>query len=562
MRLSLYYLSLQLEHIPYEIDQSLCYTCASDELNEWIPGLEAKDNKVFDLYLTVFISGMVTLAVELSASRLLGNVFGTSNIVWANVIGLILLYLTAGYFLGGRWADRSPHRKTLYTILIWCAFLSALIPLIARPVISGAAAAVMEADAALALGSFISILVLFSIPVTLLGTVSPFAIRLAIHNPADAGRISGTIYAVSTLGSLIGTFLPTLFIIPELGTFRTFLLFAGILFVVAFIGLWREIGRRALIWLWMPVVIGGLSFIALNGPLRAPLANAELLYEDESPYNFIQVQEDARGYRYLYLNEGQGVHSIYHPTIYRYGGTWDYFLAAPYFNPDTSPDDVQSLLVIGLAAGTIPRQYQHVYGDIRMVGVEIDGGIIQAGNDYFEMANMPSLEAIAQDGRYILNTFDEPFDVIAIDAYRPPYIPWHLTTIEFFQEVRQHLTEAGVVAINVGRTTEDRRLVDALSNVLAQVYPNVYAIDVPRSFNTILIATVQPTTAENLSLNLAKLPTDVPSLLRDVLTDSVNALVPVRRSEVVFTDDRAPVETLVDSLVLNFLLYGDTGQLR
>ena len=125
---------------------------------------------------------MTTLAVELSASRLLGNVFGSSNIVWANVIGLILLYLTAGYFIGGRWADRSPYPTTFYKILLWGAFLSALIPLVARPVLTTAGSAVAGAEAALAIGSFISVLVLFSIPVTLLGCASPFAIRLAIAN--------------------------------------------------------------------------------------------------------------------------------------------------------------------------------------------------------------------------------------------------------------------------------------------------------------------------------------------------------------------------------------------
>jgi spermidine synthase len=516
------------------------------------------------LYLTVFISGMVTLAIELAASRLLGNVFGTSNIVWANVIGLILLYLTVGYFLGGRWADRSPYPQTLYTILVWAAFLCALIPLIARPVIQTAAVAVVEAEAALALGSFISILVLFSIPVTLLGTVSPFAIRLALNETGDAGRISGTIYAISTLGSLLGTFLPTLFLIPELGTFRTFLLFSGILYLIGWIGLWQIVKTRALRWLWMPVVILILAIVMLNGPLRAPLADAALLYEDESAYNFIQVQEDRDGYRYLYLNEGQGVHSIYHPTIYYYGGTWDYFLAAPFFAADITPDQVDSLLVIGLAAGTIPRQYQHVYGDIRMVGVEIDGEIINAGQTYFGLDQLPTLAYHAQDGRYVLNQLDEQFDVIAIDAYRPPYIPWHLTTVEFFREVRDHLGENGVVAINVGRTPTDRRLVDALSNVLGMVYPSVYAIDVPRSFNTILIATRQSTTTEDFLLNVATINqrADLSPVLREVLASSTAALVPVNRADVVFTDDRAPVETLVDSLVLNFLLFGDTAQLR
>lgn len=516
------------------------------------------------LYLAVFISGMTTLAVELSASRLLGSVFGTSNIVWANVIGLILLYLAIGYFIGGRWADKSPHFRTMYRIMIWAAFLSALVPLVARPVLTTAATAVLNADAALGLGSFIAVLILFSIPVTLLGTISPFAIRLGIRNPQDAGRISGQIYAISTLGSLVGTFLPTLIIIPELGTTLTFLLFAGVLFTVALVGLMQSSGLRALLWLWMPILITLLTLIVLNGPLRQPQDGQTLLYERESAYNYIQVTETAEGYRYLLLNEGQGVHSIYHPTEYRYDGTWDYFLTAPFFNVAFTPADVESLLVIGLAAGTIPRQYAHVYGNIPMRGIEIDPAIIEAGALFFEMNadSLPSLQADAADGRYALKQRDRAYSVIAIDAYRPPYIPWHLTTIEFFREVRDSLTENGVVAINVGRTPNDRRLVDAMTQVMTQVFPSVYALDVPRSFNTILYATRQPTQSENLAANLAALPSDASPLLRDVLTESVNQLVAINPQGPLFTDDRAPVETLADSLVLNFLIYGDTSQLR
>jgi spermidine synthase len=523
-------------------------------------------NSIVYLYIAVFTGGMTTLAVELSASRLLGNVFGTSNLVWANVIGLILLYLTIGYFVGGRWADRSPYFRTFYTIMIWAAFLSALIPLVARPVLSVAAQAVVGAEAALALGSFISVIILFSVPITLLGCVSPFAIRLAIQNPADAGRISGQIYAISTLGSLVGTFLPVLFLIPELGTFRTFLLFAGILYVIGFIGLWQVEGTSALRWLWMPVVIAGLSVWALTGPLRPPVTGATLLYEDDSAYNYIQVQEDERGYRYLYLNEGQGVHSIWHPSEYLYGGTWDIFLAAPYFNPPHyQPDDVESLLVIGLAAGTIPRQYIQVYGHIPMDGVEIDPGIVEAAAEHFDMNErmMPNLNIHVQDGRYVLNQLEgQHYSVIAIDAYRPPYIPWHLTTVEFFQEVRDHLTEDGVVAINVGRTSTDRRLVDAMTRTLMEVFPDVHAIDVPRSFNTILVSTMQPSSTENLMENIHLLPDDAAPILREVLNTTAAALVPINPSDLLFTDDRAPVETLVDSLVLNFLLFGDVEEIR
>ena len=516
------------------------------------------------LYIIVFFSGMTTLAVEIAASRLLGSVFGTSNLVWANVIGLILLYLTIGYFVGGRWADRSPHKKTLYQIIIWAAFLCMLIPLIARPILTGAASAVYGVQAALAIGSFVSVLVLFAIPITLLGTVSPFAIRLAIHRVDESGKVVGQIYALSTLGSLIGTFLPVLLIIPELGTTRTFILFGSILFAITWIGLFAIARRQALMFLWMPIVIAVLAILTTNQPLRPPLAGNELLYDGESGYNYIQVQEDANGYRYLYLNEGQGVHSIWHAEDLSYAGTWDYFLAAPYLNPQTSIEDINSVLVIGLAAGTIARQYNHIYPGILVDGIEIDPEILEVGADYFDLntEHIPNLRVYAEDGRYMLNQLEQQYDLIAIDAYRPPYIPWHLTTVQFFDEVRNHLTDNGVVAMNVGRTQTDRRLVAALANTLNYVFPSVHAIDVPNSFNTILVATQQPSASADLMVNLNNLPDNVRSDLRRIIHSASENFVSIATSDIVFTDDRAPVETLVDSLVLNFLFSDDIQQLQ
>ena len=517
------------------------------------------------LMVTVFTAGMCTLAIEMSASRLLGSVYGASNLIWANVIGLILLYLAAGYFIGGRWADRSPYPTTFYRILIWGAFLCALVPLVARPVLRAAATAVAGSEAGLAIGSFVSVLILFAIPITLLGTASPFAVRLAVPSVENAGRVSGRIYATSTLGSLVGTFLPVLFFIPELGTTGTFMLFSGILFTIGLIGLVMHGGARGLIMLWMPVVVAILLWLVSAGPLRAAPAGVTLLYDDESAYNYIQVLEDGAGNRYLSLNEGQGVHSQYHPTQFGYGRTWDFFLTGPYFNAAPhDPGSVQRMALIGLAAGTIARQYAHVYPTVHVDGIEIDPDIIAAGEQYFGMdpADLPQLNAIAGDGRYSFSLLEGPYDVVGIDAYRPPYIPWHLTTVEYFEEIRAKLSQDGVVVINVGRTPTDRRLVDALTATMLQVFPSVHAMDVPASFNTILVATMQPTTDGNLAGNLASLPPNASQLLRDTLALGVNALVPAQANDVVFTDDRAPVETLVDSLVLNFLLGGGADQLR
>ena len=189
------------------------------------------------LLFTVFVSGMTTLAAELAAGRLIGNVFGTSNLVWSSIIGLILIYLTLGYFIGGKWADANPTSLAMYRILAWGAFTIALVPYIAGPVLRSAATAFEALSVGIMAGSFVAVLILFCVPITLLGMISPFAIRLSVDDTSKAGQVSGQIYATSTLGSFIGTFIPTLVTIPVIGTKLTFLVFGLFLLFVALAGL-------------------------------------------------------------------------------------------------------------------------------------------------------------------------------------------------------------------------------------------------------------------------------------------------------------------------------------
>jgi len=507
------------------------------------------------LTLAVFTAGMTTMAVEMCASRLLGNVFGTSNLVWANIIGLILVYLAAGYFIGGRWADRDPRPVTFYRLLAWAALVTALVPVIARPVLWAAASAVEGINAAVALGSFAAVLVLFVVPITLLGCVSPFAIRLALHEVDSAGNVAGKLYAVSTVGSILGTFLPVLWLIPAIGTTRTFLLFAGILLAVALFGLARVDRRAAVMAVWMPVALIGLTLIGAGGPVKRTSGQ---LVEKESAYNYIQVVE-RDGMRLLLLNEGQGVHSVYRPGELATYGTWDFFLAAPFFNAAPHPvEAVESLAIVGLAAGTSARQFTEVFGPIAIDGFEIDPAIIDVGRAYFDM-NEPNLRAMAVDGRWGLAHSGRTYRVIAVDAYRPPYIPWHLTTREFFELVQSRLTPDGVLVINVARMPDDRRLVEAMTATIAAVFPSVYIADVPNSLNSILYATVQPTQAENLARNLAGLQlAQLPAhpFLLDVLARTLENLRPAVLGSMVFTDDRAPVEQMTNAMVVRFVLGG------
>jgi spermidine synthase len=410
-------------------------------------------------------------------------------------------------------------------------------------------------------GSFSAVLVLFSIPITLLGTISPFAIRLAIEKPEEAGRVSGRIYAISTLGSFLGTFLPVLLLIPLIGTTMTFMVFSGFLLLVAFIGLWRAAGwQRVLYWLWMPLLLAYLTLLWANRPMKE---TAGQIYEAESAYNYIQVLE-RDGSRILRLNEGQGEHSRYHPDILDYRGPWLQFLAAPFFNPAPfDPAQIERMAIIGLAAGTTSRQATEILGPIPIDGYEIDPKIIEIGRDYFDM-NQPNLNAIAQDGRIGLRESESRYSIIALDAYRPPYIPWHLTTREFFTEVHDHLTPEGVLVVNVGRAPGDRRLINALVGTIGSVFPSVYVMDLPDTFNSLVYATALPTEADNLGANLRYLAgsNNVHPLLLESVNRVFSNLQPTPESQVVFTDDLAPIEFITNNMVLEFVLTGGTEDLQ
>jgi spermidine synthase len=509
------------------------------------------------LLLTAFIGGLITLALELAASRLLAPAFGTTEIVWIAIIGLILLYLSAGSALGGRWADRHPDPAVLYTILAAAGLTIAPIPFLARPLIRLAAQGMQTFDLGMLAGPFAVTLVLFVVPVTLLACVSPFVIRLTVRQVGRSGGAAGKVTALSTLGSFLGTFLPNLVLIPNLGTQRTFLFLAALALITGLTGLWWS--RRRRFWLLAWTLIPLIVLFAVNPGTIKPQAG--LIHEEESTYNFIQVVERPNGQRLLLLNEGQGIHSVSLPSeafdpdgdprALLTGGPWDYVLIAPFFNPPPHPPSaVDDLLVIGLAAGTTPTQFTAVYGPLPIDGVEIDPAIVRVGRRYFDMT-MDNLDVHLTDGRTYLITTDRRYSVVAVDAYRLPYIPWHLTTVQFFRQVRNHLREDGVVAINVGHTPGDWRLVDAMANTMAHVFPSVHVIDVPSSLNAIVVATVQPTRSDNLLANRAYLthPT-----LRHLTAQAADQRRPVGPSSVLFTDDRAPVEQLTHALALRYIL--------
>lgn len=504
---------------------------------------------------------MTSLAVEFAASRLLGNVFGTSNIVWASIIGLILIYLTLGYWLGGKLADRSPKIETLLLVLLWAGFTVGLVPIISRPVLSISANAFDQLEIPILFGSFAAVLILFSVPVTLLGVASPFVIKLLLTETRTTGGIAGKISAVSTLGSFLGTFITVILLIPIIGTYRTFLILSLTMIVAVLAGfLLVKQYKYLLINLWMPIAIIILFILGVRGTDKNTQG---LMYETESAYNYIQVLQQG-DYRFLRLNEGQGIHSIYHPTEYFYGGPWSQALVAPYFNPSPFiPSEVNRIAILGLAAGTTARQASEAYPEAFVDGFEIDPEIIRVGQTYFGM-KMPNLNPIIEDARWGLTKNEHLYDIISIDAYKPPYIPAHMTTIEFFRVIRSHLTPNGVMVINVGRSPLNRDLVDALASTINQVFSKIFITDIPDSFNTMIFAANNVDSSwDNFVQNCDQLEAYQASEIL-IKASKLSLLGKVEGFETgkVFTDDLAPIEWMTNKIVLDYVFSEEVTNLE
>jgi spermidine synthase len=501
-----------------------------------------------------FVGGLTSLGLEIAASRLLAPFFGTSTYIWGALIGLVLLYLTLGYYVGGWAADRWPRADYLYRLSAVAAALVLVIPLVSRPILLFSQQALSNFAVGAFVGALLGVILLFAPSVILLGMVSPWVIRLRVGAIDNAGRASGGVYAISTAGSILGAFLPAFWWIPSFGTRATIYGLGILLLAVALLGmvLLRPAGAGALTLLCALPLLGA---VLPYGSIKPP-TDGRAIYEADSEYGFIQVVE--RGSEHdLTLNEGQAIHSVYDPNRVLSGGYWDYFALTPMLGyRNWRGQRPEHVLVIGLAGGTVARILTAAYGPVQIDGVEIDPRIIDVGRRYFAMTE-PNLNAVAADGRYYLDQARSDYDIIVIDAYRQPYIPFHLTTREFFQEARRHLGPNGVVAVNVGRAPGDYRLVEAISGTLGDVFSEVYQQDTATSLNTLVYAPNQPVQPAEVAANLRHPRAAYPPLVADVVEEaSVHPPVRDEPHLPIYTDDLAPVERLVDSIIYRFATSG------
>lgn len=481
------------------------------------------------LLLFVFLAGSGSMATEICASRLLAPYFGDSTMVWANIIGLILAALSLGYWLGGRLVDRRPSPSLLGAIVLAAALCVAVIPFVSHPLLERGAGGIGEMAVGTVVGSFVSALVLFAPPVVLLGMVAPFAIRLSLEQTNSAGGVAGTVFALSTAGSLLGTFVPALLAIPLIGTQRTLIATSTLLAATSVLAL----GRRGLV----PVVCIGVLLALPPGAIRS---GDNVIYESESVYQFIRVVEKGNR-RVLELNEGVAAHSVYDPASVLTGGCWDF----PLVLPPLLDHPVREVAILGNAGGTAARSLRHFYPQARIDGVEIDAKVTEVGERFFGLERGPLLHVYTEDARPFLLRRNERYDIVYVDAYRQPYVPFYLATREFFQLVRERLRPGGIVALNVASLPRDHTLVERISGTLATVFPEVLrwqALD----FNALVIGFERPLARGVLTRASLTAPASLRPLVRLFEREAEQA-TPASDP---WTDDRSTVEWVIDRMIV------------
>jgi len=482
----------------------------------------------------VFVVGAASLGAEIAAARLLAPYFGASTVVWANTIGVVLVALSLGYWLGGRYADRHPHLRGLCLLVLVAALLIAAVPFAARPFLGFSVDAFDTVSVGGFAGSLFGVLVLVAAPVTLLGAVAPWAARLAVGDLDRSGEVVGRLYAISTAGSLFGTMAAALLLIPLLGTQRTFLVFALALALVAAAGLgWRFAALPAAL---------SLAILAPVGTIKAA-DTGTVLHEAETTHQYARVVERPDGTRVLELNEGQAVHSLYRPGSYLTGDYWDGPLYLPFAARARPP---RRIAILGNAGGTVARAYGHFFPRTAVDAVEIDGELTELGRRYLGLRN-PRMRVFAEDARPWLRRVAGGYDAIVVDAYRQPYIPFYLATREFFELARERLAPGGVVIVNVGHPEGSGELERVLGRTMASAFPRVLR-DPVKPTNTLLLAADGPLGPDRLW----RAATSLPVALRGPARKGAARLTARLPGGEVYTDDRAPVEWLVDSSLLEY----------
>jgi spermidine synthase len=491
------------------------------------------------------------MALELLGSRLLAPVFGNSIFVWGSLIGVILAALAVGYYLGGKLADRQPYFGTLSLLIFAAGLLVLALPTLTPPVFNSAIGLNLGERYA----PLFATTVLLAPPSILLGMVSPYAIRLATRSFEKLGKISGNLYALSTLGSIVGTFFTVFVLIPAFGVNKIIVALGVTLLVVAFLGL--RLRWKALVLLILIILPFAAPYLVSHRLTVAAytLALGDTIYETDTPYHHLVVADSYNptlgdNIRILIMDDNfHSAMDLSNPdrTVFPYT---DYFHLGFLLNPN-----VTRVLFIGGGGFTGPKAFLKDYPGVTVDVIEIDPEVIKVAEQYFGVnASNPRLHIYNDDGRVFLQETKQTYDLIVLDAYSKSYVPFHLMTSEFFTEVVHHLTSHGTVISNLISSTSgsSSELLDAEIKTMQLSFPNVYAFAVEGPTVTDLqnIITLAALSPKHLTeADFERLADESSTVRLPVLKDDVtNYFSPNLGNAPILTDNFAPVETLLDPM--------------
>lgn len=509
-------------------------------------------NKYF-LYVTEFFSGMSVMAVELGASRLMAPYFSSSQIVWTVIIGVIMIAMALGNVWGGRTADKKPSPDRLYGRLLLAAVWIALIPFAGRYLIAGISLllAVFITKNFLVWAALFVCLAIFAFPCVLLGTVTPSLVKYSVNSLDDNGKTVGELGALNTIGSIIGTFLPTFVTIPAVGTAITFLIFSGVLAaisIVYFLSMRKNMLKCAL------TIVLILALGLTSGSFSFAFWEKDITVEDESIYNYLQVKETDHSV-ILSTNVLFGVQSILMKEAKLTGMYYDYALAAPVMAGLPQMNSNGNILVLGLGTGTFAKYCTEYFAGVEVEGVEIDEKIADLAGKYFDLPD--SVNVSVYDGRSYLTASDKKYNVIMVDAYQDITIPFQMSSVEFFTEVEKHLAPGGVMVVNMNmKSASENSINDYLCDTIGSVFDNVYTVPVEGGTNCEVFAFQHPDTLQTFRDGCEGLQD--PDLI--AMMEKVSGNLTLRESgNLILTDDKAPVELLgmrvLDEIIADELDY-------
>lgn len=548
---------MRQKHCVPERERAIIALTAPETAQTEATGRPCMENKLirskYFLYLTEFFSGMSVMAVELGASRLMAPYFSSSQIVWTVIIGVIMIAMAIGNVWGGKLADRSATPDKLYRRLILAAIWIALIPFVGRYLIAGISLlALFVTKNFLVWAALAACLVIFAFPCVLLGTVTPSLTRFTVDNLDDTGKTVGRLNALNTIGSIIGTFVPTFVTIPAVGTAATFLIFSGVLAAIGIAYFVFE-KKKSVPGIVSALLIAGLCF-ALPGYSFA-FWESDIALEDESIYNYLQVKDDAKRTT-LSTNVLFGVQSVQVKGDALTGMYYDYALAAPCMaGMDGTDNEGRSVMILGMGSGTYASYCARYFPGASVQGAEIDRIIADIATDYFGL--LDSVTVAVEDGRAYLAASEERFDVIMVDAYQDITIPFQLSSVEFFTEVQRHLKPNGVMVVNLNMTSaENGSINEYLCDTMASVFKYTVTAPVKGNTNTEVFCTDADDWEETFLRSIGNLTDcDYADMMRTVQ----EKLAPYAGGACILTDDKAPVEVLgmrvLDELIGDELKY-------